>query len=291
MSEKKSETIQLPVNYSGKIDNSDQKPSVRTYILESDEKLPMVIVCPGGGYEHLSERESEPVAKKMNALGFHSMVLSYSLAPMEFPAAMCDLAEAVVLARQHSDDWNVDAGRIIVCGFSAGGHLAASLGCYWNSGILQDLLPYSPEETRPNYLVLCYPVVTSDINFCHEDSIRNVLGKNNLDEREFVSIEEHIDDNFPPAFIWHTTEDESVPMENSFKLAAALRGCGIPFEYHLFERGCHGLALATPKTAKSDGSCQERECSTWPELFRNWFEGRPENRAKLEKKSKKNKEK
>ena len=120
MSEKKSETIQLPVNYSGKIDNSDQKPSVRTYILESDEKLPMVIVCPGGGYEHLSERESEPVAKKMNALGFHSMVLSYSLAPMEFPAAMCDLAEAVVLARKHSDDWNVDAGRIIVCGFSAG---------------------------------------------------------------------------------------------------------------------------------------------------------------------------
>ncbi|MBR1614806.1 MAG: alpha/beta hydrolase, partial [Treponema sp.] len=155
MSEKKSETIQLPVNYSGKIDNSNQKPFVRTFMLDTEKKLPMVVVCPGGGYEHLSERESEPVAKKMNALGYHAMVLSYSLAPMEFPAAMCDLAEAVALVRRNADEWNVDENRIIVCGFSAGGHLAASLGCYWRSGIIQDLLPYTPEETRPNFLILC----------------------------------------------------------------------------------------------------------------------------------------
>ena len=272
MSEKKSEIIQLPVNYSGKIDNSNQKPFVKTFLIESGKKLPAVIICPGGGYEHLSEREGEPVAKKMNALGFHAVVLNYSLAPMEFPAALCDLAEAVVLVRKNADAWNIDADKVIIAGFSAGGHLAASLGCYWRSGILQDLLPYTPDETKPNFLLLSYPVITSDENYCHESSIRNVLGKNNLDVREFVSIEEHIDSNFPETFVWHTAMDESVPLENTLRLVSALRREGISFECHIFERGCHGLALANAKTAKADGSCQEKECSVWPELFRNWFE-------------------
>lgn len=273
MDVKKSEKINLPVNYQGKIFNSNQKPFIKTYFLETTEKLPLVVVCPGGGYEHLSVRESEPVAKKFNSLGFHAVVLTYSLAPMEFPAALCDLAECVALVRENSDKWNVDSDKIIVCGFSAGGHLAASLGCYWKNGILQDLLPYTPEETRPDYLILCYPVITADSAYCHEGSIENVLGKENLDVRDFVSLENHVDETFPPTFMWHTTADESVPTENSLLMAMALRKEKIKFEYHLFERGPHGLALATPETAKDDGTCQEKECSIWPDLFKNWFDG------------------
>ncbi len=266
------EKIDLPLNYAGKLFNSNQKPFLKTYLLDSQKERPLVLICPGGGYNHLSTREAEPVALQMNAMDFHAAVLSYSLAPMEFPAALCDLAEAVSLVRRNAKKWNVDSSSIIVAGFSAGGHLAASLGCFWRSGILQDLLPYKPEETRPNRLLLCYPVITADRRFCHEESIANVLGKNNLDLRDVVSLELHVDDSFPPTFLWHTVSDETVPLENSLFFASALREAKIPFEFHAFERGSHGLALATKETAKSDGSCQEKECCVWPALFRNWLE-------------------
>ncbi len=263
--------VELPVNYAGKVFNSNQKPSLELFLLQSESSRPLVLICPGGGYAHLSTREATPVAQKMNELGFHSAVLSYSLAPMEFPAALCDLAEAVAFCRKNCAALKIDSKNIIVAGFSAGGHLAASLGCYWKSGLIQNILPYMPEQTRPNRLLLCYPVITSDRQFCHEESIENVLGKANLDERDFVSIEFHVDSSFPPTFIWHTFQDESVPIENSLALVRSLREAKIPFEFHAFERGCHGLALATPQTAKADGSCQEAECTVWPELFRNWF--------------------
>ena len=267
------EKVMLPVNYAGNVFNSNQRPFVETFLLETEEKRPLVVVCPGGAYSHIGTREGRPVAKKMNEMGYHALVLTYSIAPMEFPAALCDLAEAVALVRKNAGKWNVDEGKIGVCGFSAGGHLAATLGCYWRSGILQDILPYTPEETRPDFLILCYPVITSDIGCCHDESIRNVLGEKNLDERDFVSIENHIDESFPPTFLWHTLADDCVPVENSMLLASALRSEKIPFEFHLFSRGSHGLALATSETAKEDGSCQERECTVWPELFKNWFEG------------------
>ena len=271
---KESETIILPVHYSGKVFNSNQKPFLKTYLLETSVPLPLVLICPGGGYEHLSERESEPVARKMNSLGFHAAVLSYSLAPMEFPAALCDLAEAVATIRGRAAEWNVNPDGIVVAGFSAGGHLAASLGCYWGFGLLDDLVPHSKDEIRPNYMLLCYPVITADVKHCHEGSIRNVLGKNNLDMRDFVSIENHVEPSFPPTFMWHTLEDEAVPAENSLLLAMALRREGVDFEYHLFQKGCHGLSLATPETAKPDGSCQQKECAVWPELFKAWLDSR-----------------
>jgi len=275
MNRKKSEKIELPVNYKGKIFNSNQKPFITTYLLETNEKIPLVIICPGGGYEHLSSRESEPIAKKMNELGFSAVVLNYSLAPMEFPAALCDLAETVALVRKNAEQWKVDTNKIVVCGFSAGGHLAASLGCYWKHGLLQGILPYKAEQIRPNFMLLCYPVITAEQGICHEGSIQNVLGKNNLDNfdlRDFVSLEKNVDSTFPPTFIWHTTEDESVPLENSLEMAKALRNSKIKFEYHIFQKGCHGLALATSETAKEDGTCQEKECAVWIDLFKNWFD-------------------
>lgn len=265
------ENIALPVNYAGKLFNSNQKPFLTMYLINAAVPRPVVLICPGGGYSHLSPRESKPIARKMNMLGYHAAVLSYSLAPMEFPAALCDLAEAVAFLRKNAGVWKIDDKNIVVAGFSAGGHLAASLGCYWNSGLLQDLLPYSPEQTRPNRLLLCYPVITADVRFCHEVSIQNVLGKNNLDMRDVVSLELHIDSSFPQTFIWHTFADESVPAENSLLLATALREAKIPFELHLFQRGVHGMALATAETAKPDGSGTEAEVSVWPELFRNWL--------------------
>lgn len=272
------EFFPLPVSYPSEM-NGGQKPSLKSYFLEnfeaidSERKRPLVLVCPGGGYNHLSPREGEAIAIKMNSLGFHSAVLTYSLAPMEFPAALCDLAEAVYFLRKNSKRFNIDPDKIIVCGFSAGGHLAASLGALWNSDFLKKFIPYQPEEIRPDSLILCYPVITADARFCHKGSIQNVSASQSKEHLELVSIENNISKDFPPAFIWHTNADQSVPVENSLLLVNALRKAGVDFEYHLFSRGKHGLALATKETSKPDGSAVEAECAVWPELFLNWYLG------------------
>ena len=268
------------------------KATLTTYILENYPKFsaervrPLVLVIPGGGYSHFGEREQEAVAVKMNSLGFHAAILHYTLAPMRFPEALCDAANAVALIRENAEKWHVDSSKIILCGFSAGGHLAASLGCFWKSDFLQNYVAHKCEEIRPNFLVLCYPVVTSDEKYCHAGSIKNVigsisdeesekicksLGKNSI--REVVSIEKNISGDFPPTFIWHTLKDEAVPAKNTLLLASALYENGIECEYHLFNRGKHALALATEETANPDGTNAEKECAVWPELFKNWFEG------------------
>ena len=274
------------------IENRD-KSSVflKTYLISKnsfnpDRKRPLVLIVPGGGYEHFGEREQEPVAVKMNALGFHAAILHYSLAPMRFPDALCDVAHAVALIRENAENWTVDSSKIILCGFSAGGHLAASLGCFWNKPFLKTYVPHTSEEIRPNYLCLCYPVVTADEQFCHKGSIQNVIGsipENEAAEicaslghasmRDVVSIEKNITSDFPPTFIWHTLKDEAVPAKNTLLLANALYETGIECEYHLFNRGKHALALANEESAKADGSHIEKECALWPDLFKNWFEG------------------
>lgn len=279
------QTIQLPVHYAGKLHNNGAKPFLQTYLLENYPELdparrrPLVLICPGGGYEHLSVREAEAVAITMNALGFQAAILHYSLAPMDFPCAACDLAEAVYYARTHADDWHIYADQIILCGFSAGAHLCATLGCYWNTALLAEYLPYRNADIKPNALLLCYPVITADERYCHEGSVRNVLGKNALgkDEkpqpaaRETVSLEKHVTGDVPPVFMWHTLADEAVPAENSLLFAQALRVAGVPFAYHLFTHGKHGLSLATAETSKPDGSTVEPECESWVRLFADWY--------------------
>ena len=272
------QTITLPVHYTGKLQVNGQAPALTTYFLENYESLdpnrvrPLVIICPGGGYDHLSPRESEAVALRFNAMGFHAALLSYSLAPMEFPAAACDLAEAVHFVRTHAAEWHVAPDKIICCGFSAGGHLCATLGCYWNASLFADYLPYRPEEIKPDALILSYPVITADEQFCHKKSINLVLGSTQKFSREDVSLEHHVTNDFPPTFLWHTLSDQSVPAENTLLFANALRRAGVPFAYHLFTHGRHGLGLAIAETSKPDGSAIEPECEVWVDLFRTWWE-------------------
>lgn len=273
----KHEKITLPVRYTSKgINNGGFSPSLTTYIISNDEKIdsnrlrPLVVICPGGGYSWKSPREAEPVALRFNALGFHSCVLDYSVAPMDYPAALLDLCEAMNCIRNHANEWNVDSNQIIVCGFSAGGHLAASLGVLWNTDFIQKYIPLDSKMIKPNALCLCYPVITSG-EYRHDNSIKNLLGKN-ADEkamRDFVSLEKAVNDDVPPTFMWHTYEDESVPLENSLLLCVALRKHHIPLEYHMFLKGVHGLSLATEETASNPPRIQ-KECSVWPELFAAW---------------------
>ncbi|MEH6994674.1 alpha/beta hydrolase [Neobacillus drentensis] len=184
------------------IKHEQDTATLYTYILDnfqeidSNRKRPMIVICPGGGYQFTSEREAEPVAIRLNGMGFHACVLKYSVKPAVFPSALCQLAKTIGKIRDQAEEWNVDTNKIIVLGFSAGGHLAASLGVFWDKEFLTEKLEYSKEQIVPNGLVLCYPVITSGPN-AHSGSFQALLGDKcqNDEHLDMVSLEKQVTAN------------------------------------------------------------------------------------------------
>ena len=231
---------------------------------------PLVLLCPGGGYEHVSEREGESEAFQFLAMGCHAALLHYSVAPARYPVQLTELAYAVKYIREHTEEWHIDPGRIVVQGSSAGGHLAACLGMFWTEEWLREAvgLP-AADAIRPDALLLCYPVITAG-EFAHKGSFENLTGGDEtLNEK--LSLEKRVGAHTPPVFLWHTYEDGSVPVENSLLLVSALRRQGIPTEFHLYPKGRHGLALAGPLTADKEGGHVQEECTSWIRLAHTWL--------------------
>lgn len=238
------------------------------------DKRPLILICPGGGYERTSDREAEPVALKFLAMGYHAAILRYSCAPAQYPTALLELASAMVLIRDNAEEWRIDSDKIVVQGCSAGGHLAASLGMFWDEDFVAEGIGLSDtthEKLRPNGMILCYPVITSG-EFAHRGSFERLLGERQEELAEKMSLEKQVNSKTPKAFIWHTFTDQSVPVENSLLLVNALRRAGIPTEFHMYPVGAHGLALATHLTETADGRAVQEECSTWIELVKTWLE-------------------
>lgn len=238
-------------------------------IMDMDRIRPTVLICPGGGYHFLSERETEAIAIQMNAMGFHGAVLRYHVAPFRFPTALAEAACAVAHLRAHSAEYGVNPDKIVAAGFSAGGHLAASLGVFWQEEWLKEYTGCTPEQVKPNGLVLSYPVITSG-EFAHRNSFDQLLGEDPDKELlEKVSLEKQVTGMVPPTFIWHTLADELVPVENTMMFVSALRRAGVLFELHLYPQGEHGLALSTEETASVSNkrfSKENRvrpECAAW----------------------------
>ena len=240
--------------------------------IDSQRLRPAVIVCPGGGYRFTSDREAEPIALKMNSFGCQSFVLRYSCAPAQYPTALFELATAVKLVRQRAAEFHVDPQKIVVLGFSAGGHLAANLATKWDQPELTEA-GFVPAEIKPNALALGYPVITSDA-FAHEDSINALLGeKASEGSLNQVSLEKQVTEQTPPAFIWTTDDDATVPVENSLLYVRALKKVGISCELHIFAHGVHGMSLATKETATLGRPEQiSGSVAVWPELFAHWLE-------------------
>lgn len=236
---------------------------------------PLIVIFPGGGYHHLSVREAEPIALKMLDMGMDAIVVRYSLSPVRFPAQLLEAAYAMKYVRDHAVEWDVNTDKIIVMGFSAGAHVAASIGTMWNDSILDDYLEKelgcSHEYIKPNGMCLGYPVITSG-EMGHRGSFENLLGDEKKEYLEKVSLEKQVTKDTPEAFIWHTFEDQTVPLENSLLFAEALRKCDIPFEYHVFPKGQHGLALGTAETASKGGKHYEPSVAPWVSLFGSWVE-------------------
>ncbi|HKX83691.1 MAG TPA: alpha/beta hydrolase [Pyrinomonadaceae bacterium] len=205
-----------------------------------------VLVLPGGGYARLSDvKEGSDVAKWLNSLGISAFVLKYRLGPRyNQPNPLLDAARAMRIIRSRASEWNIDADRIGILGFSAGGHLASTLGTHFDNGNPDSKDDIEKISSRPDLMVLIYPVITMG-EFTHAGSKKNLLGENPTPELvKLYSNELQVIKETPPTFLIHTMTDSGVPVENSMMFASALRKAGVPFEFHLYEQGPHGFGLA-----------------------------------------------
>ena len=256
---------------------TDDTAKFYTYFLDNyedidpDRRRPLILLCPGGGYEFTSDREAEPVAMQFLAAGFHVGILRYSVYPALYPVALSQLACTVAHLRANADRWHIDPDRIIVQGCSAGGHLAASYAAFWKKKqFLAEGLGVPAEQLRPNGLLLCYPVITSG-KYTHEGSMVHLLGEEKAELREEMSLENQVCEDVPPTFLWHTFTDESVPVQNSLLFYQALVEKGIPSELHIYPHGIHGLSLANEETRYKDGRAIQKECQSWVRLAIDWI--------------------
>lgn len=250
-----------------------------TYFLDSsiemrpNEKRPVILMCPGGGYEMTSDREAEPMAMQFLAMGYHVAVLRYSVCPVRYPAALLQVAESVLYLKEHTDEYHIDPEKIVVQGCSAGGHLAANYGIAWNSPFLTKLMGMEndPERLCVAGLLLCYPVITSGEK-AHEESFRNLLGEQYEEKKEELSLENQVTPDTPPTFLWHTATDETVPVENSLYFFQACLQQGVSAELHIYPVGGHGLSLANEETCRANGIGVQKECQSWIGLAQTWLE-------------------
>lgn len=221
-----------------------------------------VVVCPGGGYQHLADHEGRPVAEWLNTLGVAAFVLKYRLGPRyHHPSMLLDAARALRPVRARAAEWGVDPTRIGILGFSAGGHLASTLGTHFDAGDAAAADAVERVSSRPDLLILIYPVITMR-ELTHAGSKKNLLGPQPSPELvALLSNEEHVTKETPPAFLVHTETDAAVPVENSMMFAAALRRAGVPFEFHLYERGPHGFGLGG----------NDPVLATWPARCADWL--------------------
>ena len=258
-----------------KVEGSLEGASLYTYILDNSpeigiEKRPILVLCPGGGYEMTSDREAEAVAVQFMAMGYHVAVLRYSVKPATYPTALLELGKSVVYLREKAEEWNIDTDKLIIQGASAGGHLAASYAMLWQENFVSEALGVSKERLKPNGLMLSYPVITSG-EYAHRDSFKNLLGDQYDSLVDWVSLEKRVSKDTPKTFVWHTYTDDCVPPENSLLLVDALKKHNIPTEFHLFPEGGHGLGLANELTACPNGYGVEEACAIWIKLAGTWL--------------------
>ena len=239
-----------------------------TEMHRENRKRPCMVVCPGGGYGMCSQRESEPVALKFLADGYNVFVINYSVAPHRFPCQLREVAAVMELIYKNADAWNCDTEKIAIIGFSAGGHLAAHYSTMYDCKEVREVFP----DSKPvNASVLSYPVISADRDFAHMGSFKNLLG-HEPDEQEvkYFSCNNNVKENTPPAFLWHTAEDNSVPVKNSLVYAEALAKYKIPFELHVFPYGAHGLSTCDDQSCDNINDIHKYN-TVWIDNAKKWL--------------------
>ena len=263
----------IPISYEG----YNGSATCETFFFkDSPEKVikkrPLILICPGGGYEFLSDREGESIAFKFNSFGYHAAVIYYSIAPVTYPTQLLEVSAAVKYFKDHAEEYHIDPDRIAIYGASAGGHAAADYATGYFRDEVTSVLKVSSDYLKPAGMILAYPVITSG-EFAHRGSFDNLLGelKNDKKMLEYLSIENRITKETPPAFIWHTFPDGCVPVENSLLLAEAMKKENIPFELHIFPSGDHGLGLADEITLSPNRTEINKGAAQWIDLCCVWL--------------------
>ncbi len=249
--------------------------TLTTYIhhVSAEQVVPprrAIIVCPGGGYEFLSDRENEPIALQYFAAGLNVFVLRYSLQDKaKDDAPLIESALAVKHIRENAEAYHIDPAYVFITGFSAGGHCAAMCGTLWNDPVVRDALGIDRGEApegvgKPTATILCYPVITGG-EYAHRGSIDFLCGgaSAGTEKADRYSLELHVDSTTAPAFIWHTFNDGAVPIQNTLLYANAMAAAGVPFEYHVYPDGVHGLSLCTAETACGRADLIKPDCAGW----------------------------
>lgn len=272
------ETITLRVPYDAVgVSAEGCKATLTTYVnqafdLGKEQGRPAVLICPGGGYEYCSDREAEPIALAFAMAGIPAFVLRYSCVKKQFPTALLEAACAMEYIRRRAEEWNIREDAVYIAGFSAGGHLAASLCVHWNKPWLYEAFGQDT-EIRPNGAILSYPVITTGV-LTHGGSIQNITPLDRSPEMlSLLTLEEQVKPDTPPTFLWHCADDGCVPVENSLRYAAALSAHKVPFELHIFPKGGHGLAMADMSSADTDIQLVP-EVTGWMNLALTWMKNR-----------------
>lgn len=226
----------------------------------ADAPRPAIVVLPGGGYMGLAPHEAEPVAEWLGSLGLAAFVCRYRVWPNRHPAPLHDAERAIRTVRARAAEWGVDAKRVGILGFSAGGHCAASVSCLGQPGKPDHPDAIERENGRPDAAVLCYPVISFQ-PWSHVGSRDNLLGKGADPELlRQLSLENAVHDRVPPTFLWSTADDAGVTVFNSLHYAGALRRHGVPFAMHIYPTGRHGLGLAQDLPHVRDWTTA---CASW----------------------------
>lgn len=232
------------------------------------QKRPCIIICPGGAYAMCSERESEAVGVHFLSEGFNVFVLKYSVAPHRFPTQMREVGAVLELINANAEEWNCDTEKTVLMGFSAGGHLAAQYVNMYDCPQVREVFAQSKSVAA---CVLCYPVISAKREIAHSGSFINLLGHEpDSSEEEFFSCEKHVGKKTPPTYIWHTSQDDCVPVQNSILYAQALANAGVPFELHVFPFGGHGLSTCDKHTLDNTGTVSEYN-SSWLSDLKKWL--------------------
>lgn len=235
-------------------------PNITPYLIEDGQEHSCILVCPGGGYSHKAQHEGEPIAQWLNSIGISAFVLDYRVAPYKHPWPLSDAQRAIRTIRSNSAKWHIDKNRVGILGFSAGGHLTSTAATHFDAGNKAAADPIERESSRPDAAVLCYPVISFG-EFRHHGSMVNLLGENPPEDlRHNLSNENAVGPNTPPVFLWHTSDDAAVPVENSLLFASSMARHKLNFALHVYRSGRHGLGLANEFPEVSQW---KKECELW----------------------------
>lgn len=263
------EILLWPTGAPGALGNEDADKPELTVFLPSGPNLTKtgVVVVPGGGYQHLAiEKEGFAIARWLNDHGVAAFVLRYRLGPRyHHPVELGDAQRAVRLVRAHAAEYGIAEDHLGMWGFSAGGHLTATAGTRFDAGDAEAKDPIERKSSRPDFLILAYPVITMTSPAVHLGSKRNLLGENPDPALVLaLSAEQQVRPQTPPTFLFSTTDDKTVPIANSVMFYEALVRAGVPAEMHIFQHGAHGAGLAVTNP----------QLSVWPDLLIKWMRER-----------------